>query len=415
MTFATDRAALQTATDTALARAETFLKDLVGTTAINVGGLPFNVTRLLPDYRPGYEAPAPPSVDDVPLNDAARPDVPSFTVPLPPDSPGLDIFNFAALPEIVIPPDDIPAFSRNDFSFDEAAYQSVLLDPLKAKLLYDLTYGGYGIETADEVALFNRARDRAVEAMLSRVNDAGRVMASRGFPLPPGELSIHIDDAYQDMQNAVSGTSRDITLERSKLFVDNRQFTLREIRELEQITLGFWNSVQERAFNVARATAEFGVAFYNAVLSKYKVQFDLTKLASDVRLDTVRAQAEEARVRLELYRNEIAKFDVSLRALVDPNRLALEVYRADLEAGRLNIDRNIAAASVKAKIYDSVTQYQISSDRLVTDAVKIKLDAAIQELQFRLGGAKFASDKYFAVLTALSAAANTLAVETTAN
>ncbi|MCR4302149.1 MAG: hypothetical protein NUV51_11100 [Sulfuricaulis sp.] len=414
MTFATDRAALQTATDAALASAESFLSTLVSASAVSMGAIPFNVTRFLPDYRPAYSPPAVPTVDDVPINDSARPDIPSLVMPLPPDSPGLDIFNFASLPEIVIPPDDIPLLTASDFSFDETAYQSILLDPLKAKLLADLTDGGYGIDTTDEVALFNRARDREVEIALTRIEDAGRVMASRGFPLPPGELSIHVDRAWQDMQNKVSGASRDITLERSKLFVENRQFTLREIRELEQITMGFWNSVQERAFNVARAAAEFGVSFYNARLGYYKLRFDLTKLASDVRLDTIRGQAEQARVRLELYRGEIAKFDASLRALIDPNRLAIDVYRADLDAARLDIDRGLGAAGVAAKIFDSSVQYNINQDKVITEGVRIKLEAAMAELKFRLDGAGFAADKYFAVLTALSSSANTLAVQSEA-
>src|SRR4030065_2729766 len=116
MTFPTHPRAFQAATDTALARAETFLSDLVGASTVNVGALPFNVTRLLPDYRPSYAAPIEPDIDAVPLNESARPDVPGLSMPIPPDSPGLDIFNFATLPEIVIPPNDIPVFSVASFN-----------------------------------------------------------------------------------------------------------------------------------------------------------------------------------------------------------------------------------------------------------------------------------------------------------
>jgi len=316
-------------------------------------------------------------------------------------------------------------------------YDATLLNPLKAKLLYDLQNGGYGIEPADEIALFNRARDREVEAMMSRVADAGRAMAARGFPLPPGELSIHIDRAYQEMQDKVSDASRDITLQRSKLFVENRQFTITQIRELEQITMNYWNAVQERSYNAARATAEFSIAVYNALLAKFRVRFDFAKMQSSVNLEIAQAEAEKARALLEQYRGQIAAYEANLRAviepfqlqvtnyqaqvagyeanvraLVDPARMKIDLYRADVEANRIEIERAVASDDIQLKAYSAAWTAAVAQENMAVQTAQVKLNAAVKALEFRLEAAKYGAGQYFAQLTAMRSAANTLSVQT---
>jgi hypothetical protein len=321
----------------------------------------------------------------------------------------------------VIQPDaiSVPDFLSSDlivpttvFEFQEAAYQSVLLDPLKAKLLDNLLNGGYGIETADEVALFNRSRDREIEAALSRIDDAGRAMAARGFPLPPGELSIHVDRAYQDMQNKVSGASRDITLERSKLFVDNRQFTIREVRDIEQVLIGFHNSVQERAYNVSRASVELGIALYNTLLARFRLRLDAAKIKSDVQSQTLQLLVEQARTRFDGFRAQIAAYEADVRRQIESAKLPIEFFRANIDNARVLNDGRISQATLQQKVLESTTQQNIQISAMTIENAKARIQGVTNSLHFKTKAAEFAAAQFVAQLASLESVVNTLSVQT---
>lgn len=491
--------------------------------------VPSNALPTAPGASPSFVSPAIPTAPTIIL-----PAVPTLASLSLPTAPSIDLPVFAAF----APDDDLVA-PTTEFQFAEAAYESTLLDPLKAKLLADLTDGGYGIETADEAALFNRARDREVDAMMSRISDAGRAMAARGFPLPPGELSVHVDRAYQEMQDKVSTASRDIMLERSKLYVENRQFTIREVKDLEQVLLNFHNAVQERALNVSRLTVEFSVAIFKSLVERYnarlgayrteaevfasrirgelakaeiyRTQVEAVNVSSQmqrtqvetylaqlkgietsvdifrVQMDAAKVQADIERVKLEAYRSQVDAYTAQVQAKVaefgmyrsqiegetakvqafeaqvraftgqvsaaeiksriqlgklqqetEQARIQLltyqgqmDQYKADIErqvaSGRLQVDYyNAAVAAAKAQTDGSISQaalYQesekanaqafVAVQQANTDLARAKLEATIAALKFKTEGTHYASEKFYAILTALMSTINTLSVSTT--
>lgn len=338
---------------------------------------------------------------------APRLTTPSGVVPEAP------LFSFSSISNIDLPADDLTAPTSN-FEFYEALYSSTLLDPLKAKLLTDLTDGGYGIETADEIALFNRERDREVEAAMTRIADAGRFHASRGFPLPPGELAVAVDDAYQGMQDKVSSVSRDIALTRAKLYVDNRQFTIQEVRQLEQILIGFHNSVQERAMNVARLSVEMGILVYNALVNRYRTRLEAARITTDVERTRAQTEAEIARAKVEAFRGQVVAYEANLRGLIDTNRVALEGYRADIDAFRLINDGYAARAALQQKALEATTQQNIQISTMTIENARVRLLGVIESLKFKTGAAHFGSQQYFAVLNAIEGSINSLAVQSAA-
>ena len=395
-----------TAADATLNQADGYLQVLVdiANVAFSNG---FNIDSILPE---AYNYASVPDVNFPVISGGLRPTITDTGVLGSPEAPALD---FALLADIVLPTDDLLA-PTNDFTFYETAYTSTLLDPLKAKLLADLTNGGYGIDTADEVALFNRARDREVDAAQTRIEEAGRAMAARGFPLPPGELSIHIDRAYQDMQNKVSEVSRVITLERSKLFVENRQFTIREVKELEQITIGFHNSVQERALNVARATAEIGIAVYNALLARYRARLDASKITADVQTQQAQVDVARAQAFVTLFQGKISAYEANLRRAVEFGRMQVELYRGDIDANRALTDGLVSRATLQQKVIEATTQQNIQISQMTIEMAKAKLLATVEGLKFQTAAAQYGSTQFFALLTAMQASINTLAVQSSA-
>lgn len=348
-------------------------------------------------------------VVNFPVFTAPRPTIsaPPTQVPASPD------LNFFALQDFPMPADSL-LVPTAAFSFAEQAYNTALTDPLRAKLLNDLQNGSYGIDPTDEIALLNRARDREVELASTRIEEAGRAMAARGFPLPPGELSIHIDRAYQEMQNKVSAVNREITLERSKRFVDARQFTIQEVRQTEAMLMNYWNSVQERSLNAARITVEMAITLFNATLAMYRARLEATKIGADKQFQISQAYMEQAKTRLENFRVQVAAFEANLRGVIEPARLLTELYRADVEAARMGTDGLVARASLQQKVLEATTQQNIQISHMTIENARVRLLGTVEQLKTRTAAAQFGSEKFFALLTSLESTINTLAVQTAA-
>lgn len=387
-------------------QANQHLQELLNTTNVQFSD-GFNIDQLIPK---AYNYASVPTVDFPVLAGGLRPSVDTSAITGPPEAPTIDI---SAIQDIALPADDLLA-PTHQFEFFEVAYSSILLDPLKTKLLNDLQNGGYGIEPADEAALFQRARDREVELATTRVDGAGGWMAARGFSLPPEEQAMHQERAYQDMQNKLSGLERDLSIDRGKRFVENRQFTIREVKDVEQILIGFHNSVQERSLNVARAAGEFAIAIYNALVARQRVRFESAKLAADVQAQRIQAEAARAQAIIEVFRGKIAAYEADLRRLVELTRAQVELYRGDIDANRALTDGLISRATLQQKVLEATVQQNIQISQLTIENAKAKLLATIEALRFKAGGRQFAAGQFFATLTAMAAAVNTLAVQTTA-
>lgn len=359
--------------------------------------VPSSTLPTAPGDAPPIAAPGLPSAPTLNL-----PAVPTFDSLAIPDPPAIYLPTFSAL----APDDDLVA-PTTQFEYHEAAYESALMDPLKAKLLSDLTNGGYGIEPADEQALFNRFRDREVESLLGKVDDAGRAMAARGFPLPPGELSVHVDRAYQDMQDKVSAASREIMLERGKLYVENRQFTIRETRELEQVLLNFHNAVQERALNVARLTVEMSIAIFRALVERYNARLGAYKVEAEVFADKIRAELAKA----EIYKTQVDAVNVSAQlqksrvdlylAQLQGVEASVNIYKTQMEAARVQADIGrmmLEAYQSKVSAYTSQVQAKVAEfgmykSQIEGETAKVQaFEAQVRAYTGQIQGAKIRSD-----------------------
>ena len=304
-----------------------------------------------------------PDIPTAPLT--TLPAVPTFAALALPETPSINLPAFLGS----LPVDDMVTPTA-EFQFFEAVYSSTLLDPLKAELLDNLENGGYGIDVDDEAALLNRFRDRAVETALTRAEEAGRNMAARGFPLPPGELSIHLDRAYQTLQNEVSGASRDIFIDSAKRFVENRQFTIREVKDVEQILIGFHNSVQERALNAAKATVEFAIAIYNTTRERYIARLEAYKAEAAAFADRVRGELAKA----EIYRTQIE----GKRLEVAMHQQLVEVYLAQLRGVQVAVDIykiQMDAAAVRA----GIERTKLEAYRAGVEAYTAQVQAKVAE------------------------------------
>jgi hypothetical protein len=298
-------------------------------------------------------APAETSILDLPaldnLVDPTLPTVPTFSTVTIPATPTISIPVFNPL--VAMPEADF-ATVTNNFSWAEAAYQTTLLDAATAKLLADLQNGGYGIETADEDALWERERARQIEATNFAIEEIRRGAAIRGFPLPPGDLEVSVQRAVQDASNKVSAVSRDIALKRADMFVENRKFTLQEVRAIETVLISFHNSRMERSLNAAKATVELGIAVFNASVARHNA-------------------------RLEAYKTEHVVFESKIRAAlltIEGHRLTIEGKKLELESQVQQVElykAQLAGVNALVEIYK--TKAQVQTERANIERLKIEM------------------------------------------
>lgn len=282
------------------------------------------------------------------ITDIALPTAPTITLPTAP------VIGAVSIP---LPPSlNIPSFTStlptidflaptNTFSFAEVAYSDALLDAEKAKLLADLENGGYGIEPLDETAMWNRAREREFDSTQTAIDEIYRATGARGFPLPPADVAVSIDRALQSQQDKMSSISREIAIKRADMFVENRKFTISEVRQLEQILMNYWNSVQERALNAAKATLDAAIAIYETQVKRYNVLLEGYRVDAQVFETKIRA----VNTQVEIYKAQIQAAQVT----ADVQRILVETYNAQLKGVEavINIYRiQMEAANIASQV-----------------------------------------------------------------
>lgn len=352
-----------------------------------------------------------PSVPTAPA--IVDPDVPTAPVFTLPTAPTLSTITLPEPPSIQTPqfitqaPYDDLVVPTNNFTFAEQIYQSALLDSAKAKLLNDMTNGGYGIEPADEAQLWERGRERETENALVAINEAYRLGAARGFPLPPGEVFVAVQRAEQDLQNKMSTASREIMLKRADLYVENRKFTITEVRGLETVLINLHSSIQERALNTARYTLDASIQIYNAVVARFnarlaKYQADAAIFEAQIRaalsqVEIYRTTMEGKRIELEVQGQQIDNYRARIQAIES----IVNIYRTQLDGANVkaNIERIRIDAfrglidAFSAQVQAKVAEFNLFRARIDGELSKVQIfEAQTRAYESQVNGARAKSD-----------------------
>lgn len=289
-----------------------------------------NAPHLNPVSIPG----APTLVMPAPVDVSTTIHLPSVpTIDLPPALTSLDFSFVAAVPDA--------AFT---FQFDEVAYNSVMLDEVKGKLLHDLQNGGYGIEPGDEVSLWERAREREAELASQELDTITRDFASRGFLLPPGALFAATEGIRAKTLAGAASLSRDVALKRADLLVQNRQFTIQQVREVEALLVNMHMAAMERVLRAAQVSAQYAMEVFRARVEKAKLRLEAIQTQAQTFRDAVAAEAQKveiyrAQLQAELSKMEIDKNKVELyRAKLSGVETLANIYRIQVQAAEAAIN-----------------------------------------------------------------------------
>lgn len=294
-------------------------------------------TISVPDFNiaaPKIDIPTRPKLDI--LSQPVAPTVRDVTIPTAPTvtlptAPVLQNIEFPSAPTINIPtfteafPVDPKLLApTNEFAYEENTVATPLLDAITAQLLSDIQNGGFGISNQEEQELWEREKDREAKAALAAEQEVLRVFASRGFSLPPGALAAAQDAARQAYQDRIAGAAREQALARAELKRRTREVAFGQGIQVDAELLKYHGFRLERAFNIARFTAEFSVQVFDAKVRQAQQELDRYKAFSE---------AYEAQVRAALARTEIFKAEIEAAALrVDADKTQVDIYQANIAA-----------------------------------------------------------------------------------
>lgn len=224
----------------------------------------------------------------------------------------LDISDLQAqLRRLTVP----PAPSAN-FSYEDPGYSSLLRDTMVAKLLNDLIYGGYGIETNDEAALWNRARDRESLETQANIDELRRSQAALGFTMPQGALYAALQKARELQLAKNSSVNRDIGLKRADLYVANRNATFDRVLKSEEMSQALYNAIQNRTLEAAQVQVKMAIALFEAGIRYFEGQLKAI-------LSQIEAEVTAAKMQVDLYGADVAAYAAYVNAIAEQGRITI--------------------------------------------------------------------------------------------
>lgn len=252
--------------------------------------------------------------DDLFGRKPTMPTINSITVALP-DSPVIDVPNIQGI------------------------ILSNLWNDIYEKLNDDITNGGYGIETADESALYERGKERERLEYAAQVEEADEIFAGSGYKMPPGALIKIRQRARDNYHGKLATLNREIMTKRAELFVQCRQFAL------------------EKGVLFGQLFTDIGklrVGKYEADIKGVVADAEIQQKTEQMKLETYRAAIEgysaEARVLASLYDLASTQQDREIRCQIAALQANIEIAKAYLtqaiEQAKLRLSGTEAAAEV---------------------------------------------------------------------
>lgn len=318
---------------------------------------------VLPDM-PQLATPADPG-DAPDVGDVAVPAPPSFELPA---APVFDETVIPAMPEIAVPQfegdrlpvPEIEAPGGQVFVHTEGVFSSDVQDALRERLLEGLRAGGTGIGATAEEALWDRSRRRLDRELTRKRREAADAYAASGAMLPPGAMLADLRQMDRDHENALLDLNRDITVEQARLAQAQAQFVIEKAIADVTLSVDHFNRVNQRAFEAARAAADYAfrdvearVSIYNASVARFTAQaqaYELRIRAMLGELDAYKTRLEGARIEGEIKAQAVELF----KAQVAGVQAVISVYTARLEGARIEsevIKARLAAYESRVRAY----------------------------------------------------------------
>jgi hypothetical protein len=246
-----------------------------------------------------------------------------------------------------------PVAPANTFAFTEIPYSANLLTDLRARLLEWVDGTATGILPSVEQAIYDRGRAREAVAMNLKSQTAIRSFAMRGFPKPPGALSLELNDAAQVAQDASLTLSRDILIKQAELEQSNRRFSMEQAWKVEEGAIAYTTQQMQRALESAKSFQQFAIEIFQQNVAAYGVGAQVYGARVGAETATFTAltnqQVAEANIRIEEAR-------VQLQAWVQQLTMQMEAVKAGAQVSAQLAASALSAVNLSGSLQDGTSR-----------------------------------------------------------
>ena len=335
----------------------------------NVSNVPFYVdTGLIFD-----DSGAPGAGPDVTLSDPAGPsdidvEVPDYDEPI---SPMLNAVVIEPISDVTLPDFDVntnilaPSYGVTSFEFTNAQYTDDQIGELKTEISRVLN-GDLGIPDYIWDAIWGRAQGRVSRSALSRVRQAQRDWAKRGWDMPGLGALEQVQSARSEGFKEASNLALENSVQATMLAREDFWNAVQQGVSLQTMLIGEWNAFYERELRGAVAQQELIVAVLNANVALFNGK--VVQINAEIAVK--RLQLEGALATLEVDRLKIQR----AIAIQEVDKTAVELYNAQWRGVQTQV--SIYATTVDA----AVAQVEVDRVRLETYKTKIaKMDLELRK------------------------------------
>lgn len=224
------------------------------------------------------------------------------------------------------------------------------LDALQSLLMDWIQTGGVGISVDTQDALFNKARERNMQATQDRLDLAGARVGARGFRYANSMVRTLQNQALTDMDFKLADLNRDIVILMSDLAQKNVQFALEKDVAIENLHADF--------------AIKFGDMFSTinrAVLDRFKIEqdariaeFEGTLKAMDF---DIQLQTKQATLDMEHQQRLLASWSTTASLLLERGKAQIQQSE---EASRTKLTAATTLATVYTDSIKSLTGSAVS-------------------------------------------------------
>jgi hypothetical protein len=251
-----------------------------------------------------------------------------------------------------------------------------LVTDIQARLQYDLTNGGTGMNPAVEEQIWRREEERALIALDDAKENIASEWSKRGFPLPDGVLVAQLTQADIDYRNKRLDLSRDIAIKQYELAFQHTQFIIQQVLVMENLLVsavseGNKNLIQKYAADMdgVKSKVQAAVERLKGIVSLFSAEGDVYKAKAQAQaaIAEVDVKVAEATINVALNQMQLFLKQAELRihnadAMARIRVAAAEAggrIAAQLAAGALSgisVQAHISAAGNATKTYSGQEQ-----------------------------------------------------------
>lgn len=264
-----------------------------------------------------------------------------------------------------------PVTPQNVTFFSETPYASQYLNDLLSTLDTWVTGTNTGLPAAVEAAIWQRGRDRETTQFALKAKTAFKTFAMRGFPKPPGALSIEIQDAAQALQDTSSTVSRDVMVKQAELEQTNRRFAFEQAWKVQEGLINYTSQTMTRALDYVKTVQTFILGVYGEEVKKFDIEE--RTYSTDINAKALMYKEEvDAAVAVANLRIEESKANIML--LIQEANLLIESIKGGAMVAAQLAASALSAVSLQGSIHSGT---QTNADNSVSNSVSVQSHSSV--------------------------------------